>query len=251
MSFMRRHQENAISKKVNFSKSKVAGELHKVEYKKWKSKMMEDRTIIKSYPSFDDRNAKGAELLNGYLDYLRSWIKSGLTHQNDVLVQCVVWAADGERWDVLFELADAAISQPVNRRITWFPTNSGRELQDFVSDEIMKRAKDQGKAGDQITAPINELFDRIKTDQYPVNHIIKSRIRRFLGLEAMKAEEWSLAVELLEEADNLYKKIGVKGHLDTARKELAAATREKEQSHEENSTDSPLEERQSAEEKTK
>lgn len=229
---MRQHQRKVLAQRKQQQAKAVNQQSYKAEYKKWLGKLKADQIEIKQFPDHDDRNALAGKKIDSYLDYLCNWLEADNTHQNDVLTQAVVWATDAQRWDVLFELADPAIANPKIGNLHWME----RDLADFVASEIIKQADAQKKAG-EVTAPVQEILERIEDERWSdVNHVAKARYHKFCGLQAMEDQKWATAIDLLNKADELYPKIGVKGHLKTAIDELKGKSKIKAQKPEKDDT---------------
>ena len=223
MSLMRKHQQASVGKKQISKKATANTELYKAEYKKWLGKLHADQNGVKALTDHSDRNAKAADVLDAYLEYLRSWIAAGVAHQNDVLTQCVVWAVDGERWDVLFELADPAIANPKVGNLHWMD----RPLPQFVADQLLKSLKVEACTDlAELKTPVREVLERIEDGRWPVNHISHARYCKEIGLLTEAAEDWETTVKLFTKADELYENIAVKTRLKTAIAQLSRASEE-------------------------
>lgn len=231
MSLMRSHQKKAFAKKQKTSVAQTDVSLHKAEYRKWKKIMEADRRDLYAIPEHDERNLRAAEVVNKYIDYLSEWLESGVEHQNDVLVQCCIWAADGQCWDLLFPWADAAIANPKLGVLHWFK----RSLADTLAETMIKFASDELKNEKPITVPVEWVAERLLTKQWPIttsegndNYVMKARYGRIAGIKAEAAEDWENAVRFFTWATEVKPDIGVKGRLDTAIKKLAEQTQAEE-----------------------
>ena len=217
MNFMMQHQAKTLGTQQTKQKASANTELYKAEYKNWIGKLHADQNGVKALTDHSDRNARAADVLDDYLEYLRSWLAAGVAHQNDVLTQCVVWAVDGERWDVLFELADPAIANPKIGNLHWMD----RPLPQFVADQLLKSLKAEACTDlAELKTPVREVLERIEDGRWPVNHISHARYCKEIGLLTEAAEDWETTVSLLTKADDLYENIAVKGRLEKAIKKL-------------------------------
>ena len=212
MSFMRMHQAALVGVKQGAKNANANTELYKAEYKKWIGKLHADQNGVKALTDHSDRNARAADVLDDYLEYCRSWIAAGVVHQNDVLTQCVVWAADGERWDVLLELADAAIADPKIGNLHWMD----RPLPQFVADQLLKSLKVEVDTSAKITVPVREVLERIEDERWAVNHVSHARYCKEVGLLAETAEDWPEAAKWFTKGHDLYPNIGVKSRMEKA-----------------------------------
>jgi len=219
MSLMRQHQQRVAQGQVKQSLTDKQQAIHQQQYKRWMAKLRQDVNTVKQLPDHSDRHRKGADLLDGYLPYLRDWLAAPLRHQNDVLTQCVVWAADGERWDVLFELADPAITNPKVGNLHWMK----RDLGDFVFNVVFNAAKAEKDVQGKVTkTPIYQVLHRIEQGSWPLWEVNNARCYRFCGILAHDADDYKEAVRLLTLAHNLHEPIGVKGRLKAAKEQLEA-----------------------------
>jgi len=219
-------RRKAIAKQKQSGSDTKHNKVLKTEYDKWMGKLRADQKAVKEPSDHGQRNRIAAQKVDLYLDYLRDYLARGKREQNDVLTQNVVWATDGERWDVLFELADPAISDPKMGNLHW----RGRPLITFVSDQVLKFAEASQRSKQPIKAPVKKVLDRLMdgrwtaaegdTRETAILKIVQARYHRLLGLEAQNNAHYKVAATHYAYAYHLKNDIGVKGRLETMLKKL-------------------------------
>jgi hypothetical protein len=213
-------QRQVIADLEKYKTVTTGKKLLRTQYKKWMAKLRDDQKAVKEPPNHSQRNRIAAKKVTLYLGYLRDWFAIGNRHQNDVLTQCVVWAVDGNRWDVLLELADPAIADPNVGNLHWMK----RPLVDFVSEEVLKIADNAKKAGQSITdIPIVEILQRIESDAWKVgqikdgewisNHVLIARYHRFCGILSEEQGDMKVSAIHYAKAHHAYPQVGVKTKL--------------------------------------
>jgi len=222
MSLMRQQQQRYYAQQNAAIEKQQDKSAWAKAYKKWMVQRIKDQAALKVQPNHDKRGEIAATLINHYLPYLRDWLshiekQPNAAHQNDVLTQAVIWAVDGERWDVLFELADPAIANEKVGVLHWF----NRTLPQFVADGVLKAAeKEYEKSGDVTKAPINEILSRIDSEKWQVNAPSFARWHKFFATIAEKKQDWDAAYKYFAIAHKTYKNISVKGRMEAAEKHL-------------------------------
>ncbi len=189
-----------------------------------------DLERISAINSREARQAlKRDELLPKYLDYVQRYRESGLNHPNPVLMQVLVWLFDTAQFEAGIELADFAIGQGQQ-----LPERFKRDVQTFVADELIDWAEAEHKAGRSPEPYVSQLLPRVDGYWALINaedeadlpkpwelfERIPARFHKLLGILAMEAEQWALAIDHFERAAALYPEIGVKTRTDEASKAL-------------------------------
>lgn len=229
MSLMRRHQAE-VYHQATLKAVVAANRSHQVdEYRLMLNRMHQDQQQLKQLPDHLERNRKAVEeFLPNYLGYLRAWLAAGQTHQNDVLTQCVVWVVDGGRWDLLQELAGAALR--LSLPLHWMK----RSLAEFVADGVFRAAeavhKTRLKTPEAALSPseqaifsafwwVQQSLSQAEHGWAQANQVIRARFHKLAGVLSLQKGNLPAAYEHFSEADRLYPNIAVKGKL----KEVEAA----------------------------
>ncbi len=229
MSLMRRHQAELQRQAVLKQTQQVNHSSQVEQYRLMLGRMHQDQQQLKQMPDHLERNRVAVEeFLPKYLAYVRDWLEAGQTHQNDVLTQCVVWVVDGARWDLLEELAGAAIQ--LNLPLHWMK----RSLAEFVADGVFRAAEAQHKA--HLKTPeialnteeqavfkafwwVQQALTQGEQGWAQANQVIQARFHKLAGVLCWQAGQARQAHTHFSEADRLYPNIAVKGKL----KEVEAA----------------------------
>lgn len=161
---------------------------------------------VRGIPDHKERNIIKASYLNNYRDYLAEYMAAGETHDNNVLFYCLVWACDCEQWDYALALADYAVKTVQHSDIFQ------RDPQTTFADSVFKFAN-QAFKDKQIkaleTCHFVEVFERVVSEKWAINDIVKARYYKLMGL-IIEIEEPQLALRYYKIANQLKPDIGVK-----------------------------------------
>lgn len=184
-------------------------------------KLMEDALLVdldrlSSFNSLEQRQViKRDELLPKYLEYVGRYRESGLSFPNQVLMYVLVWLFDTAQFEQGLELADFAMSQGQA-----LPERFDRDVPTFVADEVIAWGEAEYKAQRSPEPYISNLLPRVD-GEWKLFERIPARYHKLLGMRAMDARDWPIAIQHLERAEALYEGIGVGTRLAGARKALA------------------------------
>ncbi|MFP6364651.1 phage terminase small subunit [Pseudomonas aeruginosa] len=167
---------------------------------------------------------KRDELLPKYMDYVQRYRDSGLSFPNPVLVYVLIWLFDTAQFTKGLELADFAMSQGQA-----LPDRFNRDIPTFVADEVIEWAEAEYKAHRSPEPYVSNLLPRVD-GEWLLFERIPARYHKQLGLLAMDRKDWAAAIVHFERAEALYESIGVGTRLAGARKALAKAIAQGEQS---------------------
>lgn len=229
MSLMRRHQAEVQGQTLLIQRQEANRSSQVDHYRLMLGRMHQDQQQLKQMPDHLERNRVAVEeLLPKYLSYVRDWLAAGQTHQNDVLTQCVVWVVDGGRWDLLAELAGAALR--LSLPLHWMK----RSLAEFVADGVFRAAeavhKTRLKTPEAALSPseqaifsafwwVQQSLSQAEHGWAQANQVIRARFHKLAGVLSLQKGSLIAAHEHFLEADRLYPNIAVKGKL----KEVEAA----------------------------
>lgn len=239
MSLMRKHQQQVYQQQRNQSVQMMYRESRADQYRQALAAMHQDQNTLKSLTDHAERNRLGVEeMLPKHIGYVRHWLAAGQTHQNDVLVQCIVWAADGGAWAELQELATHAIR--LKMPLHWMR----RSLAEFVADAIFRATEAEFKTqrNNVLLSSETDMHVVINHGLYQafvwalkeieshqngwaeVNNVIHARYHKMAGqLQlAMTNGQPGAALQHFIRADALYPNIGVKSKIKELQPEVGA-----------------------------
>lgn len=159
---------------------------------------------------------KREELLPKYQEYVQRYCESGLNFPNRVAVQVMVWLFDTAQFDDALELADFLMEQDQQMPERF----KRRDIQTFVADAVCEwaYAEYNGKRSPEpYLSDLLPLVDGVwnLTEQIP------SKYHKLIGMRAMEAEQWEIALKHLERSTELYPKAGNDTRIEKVRKALA------------------------------
>ena len=159
---------------------------------------------------------KRDELLPKYQEYVLRYCESGLNIPNRVLVQVVVWLFDTAQFEDALELADFAIEQGQQMPERF----KRRDIQTFVADAVIDWAYDEYNAERSPEPYLSDLLPRVD-GEWDLPEQIPSKYHKLIGMRAMEAEQWDVALKHLERSTELYSKAGNETRIGKCRKALA------------------------------
>jgi len=146
---------------------------------------------------------KRDELLPKYQDYVQRYCESGLNFPNRVLVQVMIWLFDTEEFEDGMELAHFAIGQGQQ-----MPERFKRDIQTFVADAVCDWAYAEYKAKRSPEPYLSDLLSLVD-GEWELTEQIPAKYHKLVGLRAMEAKDWGLALLHFNRATELYPSIGV------------------------------------------
>lgn len=146
---------------------------------------------------------KRDELLPKYQDYVQRYCESGLNFQNRVLVQVMIWLFDTEEFEDGMELAHFAIGQGQQ-----MPERFKRDIQTFVADAVCDWAYAEYKAKRSPEPYLSDLLSLVD-GEWELTEQIPAKYHKLVGLRAMEAKDWGLALLHFNRATELHPSIGV------------------------------------------
>lgn len=146
---------------------------------------------------------KRDELLPKYQDYVQRYCESGLNFPNRVLVQVMIWLFDTEEFEDGMELAHFAIEQGQQ-----MPERFKRDIQTFVADAVCDWAYAEYKAKRSPEPYLSDLLSLVD-GEWELTEQIPAKYHKLVGLRAMEAKDWGLALLHFNRATELHPSIGV------------------------------------------
>ncbi len=146
---------------------------------------------------------KRDELLPKYQDYVQRYCESGLNFPNRVLVQVMIWLFDTEEFEDGMELAYFAIGQGQQ-----MPERFKRDIQTFVADAVCDWAYAEYKAKRSPEPYLSDLLSLVD-GEWELTEQIPAKYHKLVGLRAMEAKDWGLALLHFNRATELHPSIGV------------------------------------------
>jgi hypothetical protein len=162
---------------------------------------------------------KREELLPKYQDFIQRYMDSGLVMPNRVLVQVMVWLFDTEQFEDGLALADFAIGQGQEMPERF----KRRDVQTFVADAVIDWAYAEYNAQRSPEPYLSDLLPRVD-GEWELTEQIPSKYHKLIGMRAMEAEQWEIALQHLERSTELYAKAGNETRIKKCRIALAKQT---------------------------
>lgn len=158
---------------------------------------------------------KREELLPKYQEYVQRYCESGLNFPNRVAVQVMVWLFDTVQFEDALDLADflMAQGQPLPERF------KRRDIQTFVADAILDWAYAEYTGGRSPEPYLSDLLPRVDGD-WDLTEQIPSKYHKLIGMRAMDAEQWDVALKHLERSTELYAQAGNDTRIKKVRRAL-------------------------------
>lgn len=158
---------------------------------------------------------KREELLPKYQDFIQRYCESGQVMPNRVLVQVVIWLFDTAQFEDGLELADFAIGQGQEMPERF----KRRDIQTFVADAVIDWAYAEYHADRSPEPYLSDLLIRVD-GEWDLTEQIPAKYHKLVGIRAMEASEWALALTHFERATELYPKVGVETRVERCRRAL-------------------------------
>ena len=160
------------------------------------------------------QSLKRDELLPKYQEYVQRYCESGMNFSNRVLVQVMVWLFDTEQFEDGLELADFAMEQG-----QVMPERFKRDIQTFVADSVIEWAMVEYQANRSPEPYLSNLLPRVD-GEWQLTEQIPAKYHKLIGIRAMEANDWEIALQHFERATALYPKVGVDTRMENCRKAL-------------------------------
>ena len=160
------------------------------------------------------QSLKRDELLPKYQEYVQRYCESGMNFPNRVLVQVMVWLFDTEQFEDGLELADFAMEQG-----QIMPERFKRDIPTFVADAVIEWAYAEHNAKRSPEPYLSNLLHRVD-GEWQLTEQIPGKYHKLVGIRAMEANDWDLALLHFERATALYPKVGVDTRIENCRKAL-------------------------------
>ena len=161
------------------------------------------------------QSLKRDELLPKYQEYVQRYCESGLNFPNRVAVQVMVWLFDTRQFDDALELADFLMEQGQQMPERF----KRRDLQTFVADAICEWAYAEYKAQRSPEPYLSDLLPRVD-GEWDLTEQIPSKYHKLIGMRAMEAKQWDVALTHLERSTELYAPAGNDTRIKQVRKAL-------------------------------
>lgn len=164
---------------------------------------------------------KREELLPKYQEYVQRYCESGLNFPNRVAVQVMVWLFDTVQFDDALELADFLMEQGQQMPERF----KRRDIQTFVADAVCEWAYAEYKANRSPEPYLSDLLPLVD-GEWQLTEQIPSKYHKLIGMRAMEAGEFEVALKHLERSTELYAQAGndtrIKRVLKALEKQAAA-----------------------------
>lgn len=161
------------------------------------------------------QSLKREELLPKYQDYVQRYCESGLNFPNRVAVQVMVWLFDTAQFDDALELADFLIDQG-----QLMPERfKRRDIQTFVADAVCEWAYAEYTAQRSPEPYLSDLLPRVD-GEWQLTEQIPSKYHKLIGMRAMDAKQWDVALKHLERSTELYAQAGNNTRIKEVRRAL-------------------------------
>nr|WP_218169663.1 phage terminase small subunit [Pseudomonas sp. P7759] len=161
------------------------------------------------------QSLKREELLPKYQEYVQRYCESGLNFPNRVAVQVMVWLFDTTQFEDALELADFLMEQGQQ-----MPERFKRDIQTFVADAVCEWAYAEYNAKRSPEPYLSDLLPLVD-GVWNLTEQIPSKYHKLIGMRAMEAEQWEVALKHLERSTELYAQAGNDTRIKKVRKTLA------------------------------
>ncbi|MGY2962830.1 hypothetical protein ACVWZP_003779 [Pseudomonas sp. TE36184] len=158
---------------------------------------------------------KREELLPKYQEYVQRYCESGLNFPNRVAVQVMVWLFDTVQFDDALELADFLMEQGQQMPERF----KRRDIQTFVADAVCEWAYAEYKANRSPEPYLSDLLPLVD-GEWQLTEQIPSKYHKLIGMRAMEAGEFEVALKHLERSTELYAQAGNDTRIKRVRKAL-------------------------------
>ncbi|WP_223497582.1 phage terminase small subunit [Pseudomonas sp. BF-R-16] len=162
---------------------------------------------------------KREELLPKYQDYVQRYCESGLNFPNRVVVQVMVWLFDTAQFEDALELADFLIEQGQQMPERF----KRRDIQTFVADAVIDWAYAEYNATRSPEPYLSDLLPRVD-GEWDLTEQIPSKYHKLIGLRAIEAKQWDVALKHLERSTELYAQAGNNTRIKEVRRALEKQT---------------------------
>ena len=158
---------------------------------------------------------KREELLPKYQEYVQRYCESGLNFANRVAVQVMVWLFDTAQFDDALELADFLMEQGQQMPERF----KRRDIQTFVADAVCEWAYAEYTAQRSPEPYLSDLLPRVD-GEWQLTEQIPSKYHKLIGMRAMEAKQWDVALKHLERSTELYAQAGNNTRIKEVRRAL-------------------------------
>ncbi|MDH2080332.1 phage terminase small subunit [Pseudomonas atacamensis] len=158
---------------------------------------------------------KREELLPKYQEYVQRYCESGLNFPNRVAVQVMVWLFDTAQFDDALELADFLMEQGQQMPERF----KRRDIQTFVADAVCEWAYAEYTAQRSPEPYLSDLLPRVD-GEWELTEQIPSKYHKLIGMRAMEAKQWDVALKHLERSTELYAQAGNNTRIKEVRRAL-------------------------------
>jgi len=162
---------------------------------------------------------KREELLPKYQEYVQRYCESGLNFPNRVAVQVMVWLFDTAQFEDALELADFLMEQGQQMPERF----KRRDIQTFVADAVCEWAYAEYNASRSPEPYLSDLLPRVD-GEWTLTEQIPSKYHKLIGMRAMEAEQWDIALKHLERSTELYAQAGNNTRIKQVRRALEKQT---------------------------
>lgn len=162
---------------------------------------------------------KREELLPKYQEYVQRYCESGLNFPNRVAVQVMVWLFDTAQFEDALELADFLMEQGQQMPERF----KRRDIQTFVADAVCEWAYAEYNASRSPEPYLSDLLPRVD-GEWTLTEQIPSKYHKLIGIRAMEAEQWDIALKHLERSTELYAQAGNNTRIKQVRRALEKQT---------------------------
>ena len=162
------------------------------------------------------QDLKRDELLPKYQDYVQRYLESGLVFPNRVVVQVMVWLFDTAQFEDALGLADFLIEQGQQMPERF----KRRDIQTFVADAVCEWAYAEYKANRSPEPYLSDLLPLVD-GEWQLTEQIPSKYHKLIGMRAMEAGNFEVALKHLERSTELYAQAGNDTRIEKVRRALA------------------------------
>ncbi|MBB5320479.1 phage terminase small subunit [Marinobacter oulmenensis] len=207
-----RTQQQAKKEAQGATDSQPHGSAYDLHY----ASMMEDMRALHDIESVQGKIERKRELLPKYEDYVAGVMEGGTGHQDDVIMNIMVWYLDTGQLEKGLDIAEYAAKHGLET-----PDRYQRSTAALVSEEVadfVLKERGEGEEPAEYLAQVSRAL--INFGESDMHDQIKAKLYKAHGYLLREAEQPERAVESLKKALELDERAGVKMDIQALEKQL-------------------------------
>jgi hypothetical protein len=144
------------------------------------------------------------KLISEYQPFLDRYMASAFHVDNEVITELMVWYFDIREINTAMHIAAFAVLNKLP-----MPARIKSSLETFITDQVLVWADSEHDLGHSIEPYFNEVLDQLTANAWDVPDKLKAKVYK-LHAQVISDEDPHTAVRFYQQAEALYKSIGVK-----------------------------------------